>query len=122
MLPGFDTSTWPEGQPIKRVWMGRPRDHANAGKTPDWAAPCEPIDETGCPGAWYRTPFLRSLDRFYRRRTEGGGRIENPVLSRCDDPLVIEAVMLLEAHEDAAHAEYMRRFYAEQDRKRKAKP
>ncbi len=102
--------------------MGRPRDHINMGKTKDWAAPCEPIWETGCPGAWYRTLWLRSLDRYYRRRTDGGGRVENPALSRCTDPLVLEAVQTLEAFEEAAHSEHMRRFYAEQDRKRKAKP
>lgn len=118
MLPDFDVSTWPKGQPVKRVWMGRGRDHANAGKTADWAAPCEPIGETGCPGAWYRTAFLRSLDRYYRRRTEGGGRVDNPALTQSADPLVHEAIRTLEAFEDAAHAEHLRRFYAEQKAQR----
>lgn len=118
VLPGFDCSTWPEGQPVKRVWMGRAPDRATEGKAGDWAAPAEPIAETGCAGAWYRTAWCRSLDRYYRRRTEGGGRVDNPALSRCDDPLVIEAVQALEAFEDAAHSEYMRRYYAEQQKQR----
>lgn len=120
MLPGFDTSTWPKGQPVKRVWMGRGPDRALEGKASDWAAPCEPIAETGCPGAWYRTAFVRSLDRYYRRRTDGGGRVENPALTQCTDPLVHELIRQLEAFEDAAHAEYLRRYYADLERKRKA--
>lgn len=121
VLPDFDVSTWPKGQPVKRVWMGRGPDRALEGKAGDWAAPCEPIAETGCPGAWYRTLFLRSLDRYYRRRTENGDRVENPALTQCTDPLVIEAIQTLEAFEDAAHAEYMRRYYAEQQKQREQK-
>lgn len=121
VLPGFDCSTWPKGQPVKRVWMGRGPDRAREGKAGDWAAPNEPIAEMGCPGAWYRTPFLRSLDRYYRRRTDGGGRIDNPALTQCTDPLVHEAIQTLEAYEDAAHGEYMRRYYADQQQKREQK-
>lgn len=122
VLPGFNTSTWPEGQPVKPVWMGRPRDHINMGKTKDWAAPCEPIWETGCPGAWYRTPWLDSLNRYYRQRTDNGDRVDNPSLTQCRDPLVHAAILLLEAYENAAHNEHLRIYYAQQDAKRKAKP
>ena len=117
VLPGQDCSSYDWRAPIKPVWMGRPRDHANAGKTSDWAAPIEAINETGCPGAWFRGPFVESLRRYYRRRTEKGDRVENPALTQCTDPLVHEAVQALEAYEDAAHAEYMRRFYAQQREK-----
>lgn len=120
VLPGFDCSTWPEGQPVKHVWMGRGPDRAREGKGGDWSAPNEPIAETGCPGAWYRTAWARSLDRYYRRRAEGGGRIDNPALTQCADPLVHEAIQALEAFEDAAHGEYMRRYYDDQKRKQKA--
>jgi hypothetical protein len=120
VLPGFDLSTWPKGQPVKAVWMGRAPDRAAEGKASDWAAPCEPIAETGCPGAWYRSAWARSLDRYYRRRTEGGGRVDNPALTQCTDPLVHEAVQAFEAFEDAAHAEYRRRYHAEQARRAKA--
>lgn len=119
VLPSFDASTHQQGQPIKRVWMGRGPNREREGKEPDWSAPHEPIDEMGCPGAWYRTPWMRSLDRYYRRRTEGGGRVENPAFTQCKDPLVIEAILYLEACEDAAHAEYMRRFWAAEQEKRK---
>ena len=121
VLPGYDTSTWPKGQPCKRVWMGRGRDYARESKGGDWAAPHEPIADTGCPGAWYRTAFMRSLDPYYRRRTEGGGRIENPAFSRCDDPLVIEAIQTLEAYEDAAQGEERLRQYAAQAERTRAK-
>ena len=128
MLPGFDVSTHTplvnakgKRHALPLVWMGRPRDHLNVGKTQDWAQPYEPIAETGCPGAWYRTPWMRSLDRYYRRRTESGDRIDNPALTRCEDPLVLEAVQALEAFEDAAHNEYLRRYYAEQKTKSQRK-
>lgn len=110
-LPGFDASTW-TGERLVRVHMGRPRDYAREGKG-DWAAPCEPIAETGCPGAWYRTDFVASVLRYYRRRDDNGGRIENPTLTRCDDPLVHEAVLLLEAFEDQAINEFRERRLAQ---------
>lgn len=84
--------------------MGRGRDYSREG-VGDWAAPAERIDETGCPGATYRAGFVGSVLRYYRRRDRNGGRIENPLLTRCDDELVIEAVRTLEAYEDAAWAE-----------------
>lgn len=61
--------------------------------------------ETGCPGAWYRTAWIGSLLRYRRRRDRNGNRIENPLLTRCTDELVIEAVLLLELYEDAAQGE-----------------
>lgn len=120
MLPGNDCSGYDWNTPIRPVWMGRPPDHANAGRTKDWAAPIEPINETGCPGAWVRSPFVESLRRYYRRRTEKGDRVENPALTQSTDPLVAAAVQVLEAYEDAAHAEHMRLFYAQQREKQKA--
>lgn len=86
--------------------MGAPRDYSREGKG-DWASPREPA-EAGCPGSWYRTDWLASLRR-YMRREGSGGRIDNPVLSRCDDPLVHEAIAELEAQEDAATAEHLER-------------
>lgn len=121
MLPGFDCSTHAPGQPVRRVWMGRGRDYLLAGKTSDWAAPCEPIEAMGCPGAWYRTDFVRSLDRYYRRRAEGGNRIENPALSQTDDPLIHEAVQMREAFEDSAQAHHVALVHAEHERARKAR-
>ena len=84
--------------------MGRPRDYSREGKG-DWAAPAELADEAGCPGAWYRTAFVDSILRYYRRRDRNGNRIENPLLTQCTDELVIEAVRTIEGYEDAASAE-----------------
>lgn len=49
----------------------------------------------GCPGAWYRSRFVRSLLR-YERTSADGVLSENLNLTRCDDPLVLEAVQALE--------------------------
>lgn len=102
-LPGFNVGTW-TGDRLVRIHMGRGRDYSREGKG-DWAAPTERIDETGCPGAWYRTAFVDSILRYYRRCDRNGNRIENPLLTRCDDELVLEAVRTLEAYEDNAAAE-----------------
>ncbi|HEY8378998.1 MAG TPA: hypothetical protein VIK91_21045 [Nannocystis sp.] len=67
----------------------------------DWAHPHEPIETDGCPGAWYRTPFVASVLRYARRVDGNGGRVPNRLLDLCDDELVIEAVEALEAAEDA---------------------
>jgi hypothetical protein len=32
----------------------------------------------GCPGGWYRSSFVDSIVPYLRRRTEGGGRVQNP--------------------------------------------
>lgn len=61
--------------------------------------PAEPHDE-GCPGAWYRCTFVRSLAPYERHVSGGGGYSSNPTFDRCDDPLVHEAVQYLE-HERA---------------------
>ncbi len=96
--------TW-TGKPLFRVHMGAPRDYSREGRDSDWDKPYERIDETGCPGAWYRTAFVDSLLRYYRPRDRNGGRIENPLLSRCTDELVLEAIRVLESYETAASNE-----------------
>jgi len=103
------------------VWMGLLPDRANEGKTQAWQRPREPFEEMGCPGAWARSPFWQSLDRYYRQRDEQGGRIENRALSLTEDPLVIEAIETIEAYEEMAHAEYLRLYYKEQAAKQKAR-
>ncbi len=91
--------------------MGSPPDYERDGQ-PDhpyegsWAQPRENLEEGGCPGAYYRTPWVESVMRYYRRRDDNGNRIANPALDRCDDPLVHEAVLELEYHEDSWRAEY----------------
>ena len=102
-LPGFPVGTW-TGDKVYKIRMGAPRDYSRHGKG-DWATPHEIADETGCPGSWYRNDFLGSVLRYYRRRDKQGNRIENLLLSRCDDELVLEAVRALESYEDIANAE-----------------
>lgn len=53
----------------------------------------------GCPGAWYRSRFVTSLLPFERNVAQGVYS-ENVLLSRTDDPLVIESIQYLE-HERA---------------------
>lgn len=79
-----------------------------------------PTAEAGCPGAWYRTPWFASVAKYYRRVTDNRDRVENPLLTNCDDPLIIEAIQTLESFEEAAHAEHMRLYYAQLKNKQKA--
>ena len=52
-------------------------------------------NDDGCPGAWYRCEFASSV-ATYERTIMSGGVASNPLLDRCDDPLVIEAAMFVE--------------------------
>ncbi len=101
--------------------MGRAPDHAKADIDQFWEAPPEDVETQGCPGAWYRTDWYRSVAKYYRQRTDDGNRVVNLLLSQTDDPLVIEAIQALENFEEQARAEHLKRYYAEQAAKRKAK-
>ena len=85
--------------------MGAPPRYDLEGKTKDWAKPHEDIEKAGCPSSWSRSEFVRSMLRYYRRRMEGGGRIENLDLTQCRDFLIHEAIQSLESYEDMANAE-----------------
>lgn len=87
--------------------MGAPPDYAGEGTDNNWARPLEDPDVMGCPGSWYRTPFIQSLLEYYRERDDQGNRVPNPKLDRCDDPLVHEAIVLLERHEGNAIREHL---------------
>lgn len=67
--------------------------------------PTEDIENEGCPAGWVLSPFVESVRRYEREPTEGGGRVSNPLFDRCDDDLVIEAVLALEMHEGRWMAE-----------------
>ncbi|HUU96313.1 MAG TPA: hypothetical protein VM487_11280 [Phycisphaerae bacterium] len=57
----------------------------------------------GCPGGWYRTPYVDSVAPYLRRRTEGGGRVENPLFTTA--PMQVQAaVMHYEAEQERWHA------------------
>lgn len=66
--------------------------------------------EHGCPGGYQRSPLVWSIDRYYRRRIDGGGRVANPHLDRCDDWLVLDAVLYLEAEEERCRGENARQW------------
>jgi hypothetical protein len=100
--------------------MGAPRDYAGEGERNDWAMPREDPEEGGCPGSWYRTPFLASVLRYRRRPAEGGQRVPNRHLDTCDDWLVVEAVEAVEAHEDAWRAEWQANLHEKMRAKREA--
>ncbi len=53
--------------------------------------PRQPLERPsdGCPGGWYRSRFVWSLDRYFRLRADGGQRVPNPLLDRCEDEFVI---------------------------------
>lgn len=99
--------TW-TGERLYQIHMGAPPDYAGeaAGRS-DWAHPHEDIENDGCPGAWYRTAFVQSLLRYRRRPCEGGGRVSNPLLDRCADEWLLDAVAELERWEDAWQAEHL---------------
>lgn len=111
-LPGFDVRTW-TGRHLYQIHMGAPPDYAGelAGRS-DWAHPFEDIANEGCPGAWYRTPFIESLLRYRRRPCDGGGRVANPLLDRCADEWILDAVAELERWEDAWTAEHLDAVFA----------
>lgn len=100
-------------------WLGLPRDYLLEGKRGDWHQPGEDIASQGCPEAWARCGFVDSLSPYYRRRMEGGGRVENPALTQCTDGLVHTAIQTLEAFEESAHFERERRRIAQQKLKTK---
>lgn len=86
--------------------MGRYPDQRLAGTTQlgratNWQAPLED-PRIGCPGAWYRTPYIDSLDPYYRRRDGNGGRIENPRFDAADWQIQ-KAIMLIEEEEERWH-------------------
>jgi hypothetical protein len=57
----------------------------------------------GCPGGWYRTGYVDSVDRYRRRRTEHGGRVANPFFDSASWQ-VQEAALYLEHEQERWHA------------------
>lgn len=103
-MPGFDQRTWHRtGEQLVQIHLGAPPRFGDpevdedAGDDP---IPLEDIFDEGCPGAWWRAGFVQSLLKYRRRPCEGGGRVANPLLDRCDDPTVIEAIAAMEVEED----------------------
>lgn len=95
----------PEGLPWFGGWTGREQPHTDEVDPEHYPGgrvdkPCESKRE-GCPGGWYRSEFAYSISRYTRVATESG-YASNPLLDRCDDEHIIEAVRYLEQQEQAA--------------------
>lgn len=76
---------------VRRGYMGRhpmPGVREEEGRRISWRRPLE-RPSNGCPGGWYRSRFVWSLDRYFRIRVEGGQRVPNPLLDRCEDDFVL---------------------------------
>lgn len=92
---------------LRRGYMGRapmPGVSEEEGHRISWKHPLErPSD--GCPGGWYRSRFVWSLNHYFRERVEGGQRVPNPLLDRCDDDFVLlcERVYVREQERAAAY-------------------
>lgn len=113
-LPWFDQRTW-TGTKVRPRWMGRAA-RLDIDERGAEARPPENIEDEGCPGAWYRTPFVESLLRYRRRPCEGGARVANAFLDRCQDELVLEATQLMEVYEDTWHGEHLHQIRLQIDR------
>jgi len=100
--------------------MGRHPDRSlagksNLGRSVNWEQPFE--DECdGCPGGWYRTAFIDSLDPYFRRRTGEGARVPNPRFDEADR-LVQDAVMCFEEEQERllAYRDYLVGRYREKE-------
>jgi hypothetical protein len=56
--------------------------------------------EDGCPAAWHRTPFVRSLAKYTRKRTGDGNRVANRAYDTAPWQ-VCEAVEYFELEQEA---------------------
>jgi hypothetical protein len=105
-LPPVEPAIVP--QRLRVAYMGR---HPIPGVTSEHGLPINPempledIDN-GCPGGWYRSRFVRSLDRYLRLRVEGGARVSNPLLHRCKDDFVLQCEQLY-THEQERAANHL---------------
>lgn len=121
-LPETDTSQW-TGSNLVQIRMGAPPDYSREGEPDDdmtgfWARPNEDMVQAGCPGSWYRTEFIRSVLRYYRRAVDGRQRVPNQTLDQTDDWLVHEAIQDLEAWHDQAHGELQAEYQKKAERQR----
>lgn len=99
-LPGFPQRRWSPSSG-SGYFMGRLPIY---GERPDEYPP--ETHEDGCPGAWYRSRFVRSLIPYERTASGDGVLSENLRLSRCDDLLVLDAVQYLETERARARAHW----------------
>lgn len=89
-LPGFPERLW--GETKSGYYMGALPIYEGPKQSDE---PPETSEE-GCPGAWYRARFVRSIEKYERPVSADGVYSENPIVTRCTDPLVLAAVHHLE--------------------------
>jgi len=63
-----------------------------------WEHPIEPAAD-GCPAGWARSPYVDSVWRYVRRRTQDGNRVPNPFFDRAPWQ-VQEAAMTFEDEQE----------------------
>lgn len=90
-------------------YRGRPADRGLEGSTilgrrVDWREPWEEPGE-GCPGAWYRSPYVHSVYQFCRHRTSTGDRVDNPFFTRA--PAQVQAAVLYFEEQDELARAYV---------------
>lgn len=117
-LPDFDMSAW-TGDATEPTWLGLPPDFSREGQ-PGWEHPKEDPGEIACPGSWYRSMWVLSLGPYRRPIADGGARVSNLRLERCEDPLVLDAIATLERFEDEVRRETMDRISAHMTARAKA--
>jgi hypothetical protein len=90
-------------------YMGRHATHeldalVQLGRRNAIGKPREDIED-GCPGAWYRTPFVDSVDRYTRDSVKGGGRVDNPFFTSA--PWQVQAAVIHLEREEARCRAYI---------------
>jgi len=104
--PGLPEVPW-DILPERLVyWMGRPAALSERKNPPPpgmlsdwWEHPPEPLAD-GCPAGWIISPFAESVLSYVRRRTDGGGRVDNPKFSALADRVAQEAVAYYESQQE----------------------
>lgn len=89
--------------------IGDRNEHGNP-KAESW--------DHGCPASFYHTPFIWSIIPYLRERTEHGARNANPFFDRCDDWLVIDAVLYWETEQSLWHSRQSELIRKEMERKK----
>jgi len=79
--------------------------------------PEEPAD--GCPGGWYRTPYVESVLVYLRTRSEGGVLNQNHYLDATTDRRVLDAVYYVERERERVFAYRAKRLADEMRKQRK---
>lgn len=92
---------------LRRGYMGRgplpPGVTMEEGHRLNPRKPLERLSD-GCPGGWYRSRFVWGLDRYMRVRVEGGQRVSNPLLDRCEDDFILQCERLYVQEQERAAA------------------